>query len=54
MSAAQDAGIFGKRCDYSFDDLVFAARARLVVGHIQAVTTDEPDTKHDVCHAPAQ
>jgi hypothetical protein len=33
------------------DDLVLTAHIALLVGDIQSVTADEPDTKHNALHA---
>jgi hypothetical protein len=53
VPAAQHAAIFRKRGDAVVDDLVLATRAGLLVRQIQVVTADEPNTKHDACHAHA-
>ena len=49
---AQNPGGLRQRGDHLVDDLAFAARIAIFVRDIDAVTTDEPDTKHNRFHVP--
>jgi hypothetical protein len=53
MSAAKQAGVLRQRSDDAINELGFVARFRLLVGDIEAVTADEADPKHNVCHVSA-
>jgi hypothetical protein len=50
--AAKYTGVPRQRGDDVLDDVGFAGRSRFVVGDVDAVTTDEPDPKHNARHAP--
>ena len=53
VSASKHAGVIRQRGDNVLDDLGFAARIRLLVRDIQALTADEADSQHDAFHVPA-
>ena len=52
VSTPQHPGRLGQRGDHVVDDLAFAARTAILVRDINAVTADEPDTKHNRFHVP--
>ena len=52
VSTAQNPGGLGQRGDDMVDGLSFATRIAILVGDINVVTADEPDTKHDRFHVP--
>ena len=53
VSTPQHPGRLGQRGDHVVDDLAFAARTTILERDINAVTADEPDTKHNAFHASA-
>ena len=50
VSTAQNPRALGQRGDNVVDDLAFAPRLEIFVRDINAVTADEPDTKHNAFH----
>ena len=52
VSTPQHPGGLGQRGDDMVDSLSFATRIAILVGDINVVTADEPDTKHDRFHVP--
>jgi hypothetical protein len=50
VSTPQHPGGLGQRGDDTVDRLSFATRIAILVGDVNVVTADEPDTKHDRFH----
>lgn len=53
MPATQRAGILRKRENDVIDDLALASGGAVLVGDIQRVTAEEPDTEHELFHVSA-
>jgi hypothetical protein len=53
VSTPQHPGRHGQRRDDVVDDLAFATGIAILIRDINAVTADEPDTKHNRFHVPA-
>lgn len=53
VSASKHAGVIRQRGDNVLNDLGFAARIRLLVRDIQALTADEADSQHNAFHVSA-
>jgi hypothetical protein len=52
VSATQHASIGRQSRHHVIDEVLFAARMRLLVRDIHGATADQPDTKHDAFHVP--
>ena len=53
MPTTQHAGILREREDDMIDDLALTPRGAVLVGDIQRVTAEQPDTEHELFHVSA-